>query len=243
VEARERLDRVASLLVGAGAAAPSEPGLPAVRRELALLLLDLGDAPAALAEAEMAVRDAPDDADAQLARGRALLELGRAAEAVAALRSARSLAAARADIANALGRALHLAGDAGAAVAAFEEALRLDPSLVAARDNLALARGTADRAAASQRDARVAAIFPGLALRDATWARGGRRAAEIVEVAPDGAAALAGLRVGDLILRIDGAAVPSAAALDAALRQTSAGRTVRLDLVRGEAPFSVELSR
>ena len=239
-EARTHLERAASLLLGAASSTVSDPAtLAAVRRELAFLLLEQGDAAAALVEAEAAVLAAPDDADAELARGRALYELDRSSDAVVALERARVLAPSRADLANAHGRALLLAGDRSRAVAAFEEAVRLDPSLGVARENLAAARA-ATGAAAGRTAAGASATFPGLALRDASWPSGGRRAAEIVSVEGGGAAAVAGLRVGDLVLRIDGAGVTSAAALDAALRQAR-DRETRLDVVRGDATFSVVL--
>jgi S1-C subfamily serine protease len=119
--------------------------------------------------------------------------------------------------------------------------VRLDPTLEAARENLALVQIDIERAASTEASARSSAIFPGFAIEDATWARDGRRAARIVEIAPSGAAAVAGLRPGDLILRANGAAVSSAATVDAMMRRASPGSAIRLDLVRGDAPFSVEL--
>jgi tetratricopeptide (TPR) repeat protein len=240
-EARTHLERAASLLIGSAGAAASDPAmLAAVRRELAFVLLEQGNAAAALVEAEAAALAAPGDADAELARGRALVELGRASEAVAAFERARAIAPNRADLANGLGRALMLAGDPSRAIAAFEDALRLDPSLEVARENRAAASAAASGGARASVVASAPSIFPGLVLRDATWPSGGRRAAEIVSVDERGAAALAGLRAGDLVLRIDGAGITSAAALDATLRQAR-DRATRLDLVRGDATFSVML--
>lgn len=136
-DARARLERVVSLLVSQSATTEAEPTLAVVRRELAFVLLEAGDPAAALESADEATREDPEHADAHLARGRALLETGRAGEAVAALERALELRPARGDIANTLGRAHHLAGDAPAAAVAFAEALRLDPTLEAARENLA----------------------------------------------------------------------------------------------------------
>lgn len=62
---------------------------------------------------------------------------------------------------------------------------------------------------------------------------------EVSAVRPGSAAAIAGLRAGDLITGVEGEAVPHVAALRSALRDKPAA--VRLDIARGGVPSTVDL--
>ncbi len=82
--------------------------------------------------------------------------------------------------------------------------------------------------------------FLGVSLQDPTFGRAGALVTEVVAGAP---ADLAGLREGDLIVAINGSAIPGSSELAARVRLSAPGSVVTIEVVRdGESrTFSVML--
>lgn len=71
----------------------------------------------------------------------------------------------------------------------------------------------------------ASAVVPTLGIRVVTYENGGAR---IIEIAPGGAAALIGMRIGDVINELDGKAVKNAMELIAMLKDEAPGSKVKL---------------
>jgi tetratricopeptide (TPR) repeat protein len=200
--------------------------------------------------------------------GLALLESGETTEAATQLERARALAPERADLANNLGKALFAAGRLEEAVEVFEAALALDGSSQTARENLEVARrsltgdgapparATTEEPRPSPEDRRAAppASEPGAPARlgatfaDVRHAGTGRDAIEVTAVEAGGLAERAGLRAGDLILRVAGQGVgavgfENAATIARRLSEVRSGDSIRLDLFRGQEALAVTIRR
>jgi Tfp pilus assembly protein PilF len=232
----------------------------------AAVLLEAGDHRGASEVARQALELQPTQVDALNALGLALLELGETAEAATRLERARALAPERADLANNLGKALYAAGRLEESVEAFQAALELAPDLVPARDNLELARRRleagddapgsstasappAQPTASAEPDATPSEPAEvGASLADVRHAGTGREAVEVTAVQLGGLAERAGLRAGDLILRVAGRGVGTRGVEDAAavrrlLSTLGPGESVRLDLFRGAEALAVTVTR
>jgi len=196
-----------------------------------------GDAVGAAAAAELAAGWRPQRADAWMLLGLARLAAGDAGAARESLERASALAPERADIAHNLGSAYLAERDLARAEAAFRRELELDPDAAEARD--LLARIEAQRAApapAPRRPAAPRAI--GARLSRVDYKALGIQGLLVEDLVAGGAAARAGLREGDLILRGDGRAFDSAEGLAG----YATGRTVRLDVLREGKPVELRLS-
>ncbi|HVS65159.1 MAG TPA: tetratricopeptide repeat protein [Thermoanaerobaculia bacterium] len=239
----------------------------------AALVLDDGQPRAAAELAREALSMDSGNVDALNVLGLALIQAGETAEAASHLERARALAPQRADIANNLGKALFAAGRMEEATEAFEAALELDPSLQTARENLEVARGSStvapgptspagdaspdvrrrsdeQQADAGRQESREQApvVRLGATFRDVRHAGTGRDAVEVLTVEPGGLAERAGLRVGDLVLRVGGAGIGALGLEDAAavvrrLSEIRPGEAIRLDLFRGQEALAVSIQR
>jgi tetratricopeptide (TPR) repeat protein len=111
---------------------------------LGYALLQIGRAPEAEQYLRLAIARRPDDSGAYSNLGNALQQLGRLDEALATYRLALAASggASHPHVHNDFGVALARAGQMGQAIAEFREAVRLDPSFVAAQQNLAKALQT-----------------------------------------------------------------------------------------------------
>jgi tetratricopeptide (TPR) repeat protein len=124
-----------------------KPALAGARRELAVALMQTGQA----SEAIRILETAGPDAATLNTLGEALLRSGRNGEAAAALRRALRLQDDLLEAQTNLGDALYRLGDVGGAIAALREAIRLSPGSAAANLNLGAildAQGDADQARA-----------------------------------------------------------------------------------------------
>jgi serine protease Do len=81
----------------------------------------------------------------------------------------------------------------------------------------------------------TAALAAGLGL-------GQDRGVVLSDVRPDGPAARAGLRPGDLVLTLDGKPMENARQLEVNLYQRPAGQSVTLEVLRGTAPLTVRVT-
>jgi predicted O-linked N-acetylglucosamine transferase (SPINDLY family) len=105
---------------------------PAMRIALAAALLDAGDAPRALAEAERAARECPSDAQAAFVLGNVRAALGRHADAAEAFAAATAIDPGFAQAHHNRALALDETGRTDDAIAACDAALAADPALLPA---------------------------------------------------------------------------------------------------------------
>ncbi len=199
-----------------------------------------GDHPEALEAAGTAVSLGPENAGAWSALGRARLAGGEAGPAVAAFERAARLDPGSPERADELGAAQLASGQVAAAEASFVRALTLDPDYAPAREHLAAARGRlgAGRSAAVSPSAparRAKPVKPkqiGLKFADLEYEKLRLRGALVKEVAKKSPAARAGLRKGDLVLRVDDYGVESAKDFFAYLKRNPPAGELSLELLR-----------
>jgi len=179
------------------------------------ILRQRGDSAGAAAAAERAVALDQEGVDGWMLLGLARLDAGDAAGARAALERARALAPGRADVAHNLGTACLVQRDWTAAETAFRAALELDPADADARKVLDQIAAQRAAAAAAQKPARGRPAPPalGATLVRVDYAPLGIEGLRVEAITAGGAAARAGLAVGDLVLRVDGKPAESAEAL------------------------------
>ncbi len=200
------------------------------------------DGAGAAAAAERATQWRPDRADGWMLLGLARLAQADNAGARAALERAAAIAPQRADIAHNLGTVYLEEKDLARAAAAFRRVAELDPNAAEARE--VLARIEAQIAAqappppADSRRAGPRAV--GARLSAVDYKPLGIRGLLVEEVAAGGAAARAGLAVGDLVLRADDRPVESVEALERAVRES--GRALPLAVLRQGKPLEIRLS-
>jgi len=222
-----------------------EAGLAA--RLLAEVRLEQGDAAGAAAAAAEATALDPEGADGWALLGLARLRAGDAAAALEPLERASALAPGRADVAHNLGTARLALGRLDEAAAAYRAALTLDPALAESAATLAAIeeRQRAAAAAAADPRNRPAGGAPavearlGAALEGALVAGSGQRGLRVASLAPRGAAARAGLVVGDLLLTVEGRPIGSPEGL---LRLLEPGRPLRLGVQRGAERLTLLLA-
>jgi Flp pilus assembly protein TadD len=120
-----------------------DPSSAAVRDALGYLLVRKSAFPEAVTHLMEAVRLRPDAAASHASLAYALREVGRLDDSIAACRRALQFPenATLAGVRNNFGITLAMAGRAPEARAEFREALRLDPNLTSARENLARVGG------------------------------------------------------------------------------------------------------
>jgi C-terminal processing protease CtpA/Prc len=176
-----------------------------------------------------------------------LLGLARLAQADnagarAALERAAAIAPQRADIAHNLGTVYLEQKDLTRAAAAFRRVTELDPNAVEAREVLAkIETQIAAQAPPPTPDSRRApARAVGARLTAVDYKPLGIRGLLVEEVVAGGAAARAGLAVGDLVLRADGRPVENVESLERAVRD--GGRSVELAVLRQGKPLEIRLS-
>ncbi len=199
-----------------------------------------GDHSEALEAAGTAVSLGPENAGAWSALGRARLAGGEAGPAVAAFERAARLDPGSPERADELGAAQLASGQVAAAEASFVRALTLDPDYAPAREHLAAARGRlgAGRSAAVSPSAparRAKPVKPkqiGLKFADLEYEKLRLRGALVKEVAKKSPAARAGLRKGDLVLRVDDYGVESAKDFFAYLKRNPPAGELSLELLR-----------
>lgn len=204
------------------------------------VLRERSDAAGAAEAAGRVVALRADHVDGWMLLGLARHDLGDAAGAREALERARLLAPRRADVAQNLGSILLAQRDLAAAETAFRAVLELDPGNVEVRG--VLDRLVAQRTAPvpSGRGAgRRAPPQLGAKLSVADYAPLGIQGLVVDSVVPDGAAADAGLLVGDLILRVDGKPPGSSEGLRS--RAVARKEGVVLDLLRSGKPVQIRL--
>ncbi len=197
--------------------------------------------------------DLGEDANAWYFLGLAHSALGDQAQAIEALQRSLALDPNRADTANNLGDAFFALERYDEAVAAFEQALAIDPNFQLAQSNLEVARASvaqsqqASRKSSKRRRGRSTSPPPppqppiGVTLSDDRDEGTGLRAVRVNVVQTGSRADVSGLRVNDLILRIDGTPVPSADELAERLATLRGGDSVILDLIREGSPLRLEL--
>ncbi len=199
------------------------------------------------AAAERSVKLDPGAADGWMLLGVARLDAGDATGAHEALARARQIAPARADVAHDLGTACLAEHDYSCAEAAFRSAVELDPSNADAKtllDRLVARREAAEAAAAAgdkKKHGGARRPPPGIdaALSNVEYAQVGIKGLRVDAVAAGGVSERAGLRVGDLVLRVDGKPATSAAELLSRVRARRAG--VELDVLRSGKPLQIRL--
>lgn len=194
---------------------------PVAARLLAEVLRERGDHAGSAAAARELLALVPDDPDGWLYVGLAELARNDATAAIAAFERARQAAPGRADIAHNVGTAYLAALDYERAEAALRAALELDPAAAdtrAALDQI-VARAAAPPGTRHELGARFSlGDYPDL----------GIRGLRVDAVAPGSAAARAGLRIGDLVLRAAGREVADVAALNRLIGERRGATTLAI---------------
>jgi tetratricopeptide (TPR) repeat protein len=199
----------------------------------------------AAAAAGRAVEMDASNVDGWMLLGVARLDAGDAAGAHEALAHARQIAPSRADVAHDLGSACLAEHDYACAETAFRSAVELNPANADAKsllDRLVARREAAEAAAAAaNQHGRSRRPPPGIdaALTSVDYAPLGIRGLRVDAVAAGGVSERAGLRVGDLVLRVDGKPATTAEQLVSRVRSRRAG--VLLDVLRSGKPVQVRL--
>lgn len=210
---------------------------------LALVLGDLGRAPEAVEMARRALAWNQRSVEAWTYLGLAQKALGDLPAARSSLEQAIALDPSRAETAYNLGTVALAAGDRLSAREYFLRALELRPGFAAAREILDRLESGQLPAAAAAPAGKGAAARGGLGatLAEASYQEIGLRGLAVRAVDPGGAAARAGLQVGDLLLRADGRALAKPQELVDLVRTAPRGQVVALDLLRAGRPLRVSL--
>lgn len=193
-------------------------------RALALLLYESNDDAGAAAEARRAVVWDPNDPLSLTYLALAEQRRGDLAAAIAAFERAAEADSKRPEAFNYLGSAYFQALRYLEAATAFERALNLRPGFVEASENLDLAR---------KRQAELDNIEKTLGLKVTRVAEpGSTKGLRAEGVTPESAAARAGMLVGDLLTRIEGAPVETPADLNGYLTRTPPPRALAAEWLR-----------
>ncbi|MDA8018175.1 MAG: tetratricopeptide repeat protein [Thermoanaerobaculia bacterium] len=233
--------------------------------ELAVVQYRLRDLRATLRAADRALELRSDSVDALIYRALALEALGDLEPAQEALETARTLAPTRGMIFLNLGNVLFRLGDWDGAETAFERALELDPDEPTARQNLDQLRDARRRGAVPQRQSGRSAsrqtqgrqspppsqgraavssirhVDLGIEFSDVDYSSLGLQGAMIERVRAGSVAGRAGLRDGDLMLRLDGEAVSGEDDFSRRLGRKPAGSRVEVTLLRDNRPLTLTL--
>lgn len=237
--------------------------------ELAVVQFRLRDLRATLRAADQVLEYQPNSVDALIYRALAQEALGDLESALEALESARILAPTRGMIFLNLGTVLQRLGDWDGAEEAFERALELDPNDARARQNLDQLRDARRRGAVPQRQSptrrstsgastrpspssgtsradavdtpTARTVDAGIVFSDVDYSSLGLQGAMIDRVRPGSAASRAGLRDGDLLLRLDGESVADGGDFSRRLGAKRSGSRVEVALLRDNRPLTVEL--
>lgn len=164
----------------------------------------------------------PQDVDGWVDLGQAQLATGDVPSARDSFEKAFGLDPARPEISNNLGSAYYRLGDFEKSADAFQRALAMRKDYLAAQDNLALAK---------RRLAELEALDRRLGLVVDSTA-GQPAGVHVAQVKPQSAAARAELQPGDVIVRVEGTAVASAAELHGFLDVQPPPRSLSIELLR-----------
>ena len=226
--------------------------------QLATLYYLSGDYHGTRRQAERVTQWLPDRANGWVYLGLAEQSLGDLDGAREHLEAALRLAPTRPDIHNSLGSVHFERGEYDAAEKAFLRALELDPSMAGAQTNLqALRQVQSGRAVAGRRpasrptagtgrpDPPPTASGPadlGWHVSDVEYASLNLQGVLIDSVRPGSAAAKAGLKADDLLLKMDGRTITGVAELRNYTASLRSGRTLELELLRNNRPVSIALT-
>jgi Tfp pilus assembly protein PilF len=216
---------------------------------LAVVRFEQGDVAGAAAAAAQAIAWRPEDLEAWVYQGLAQQLQGDPAAARESFRRAILIDPTRAELHNNLGTALVSLDDLEGAAAAFRQALALRPGFAEAQANLdevtsRLAAGLpvgqrpvveVERASGARPERRPRPLGARFGREDAS--PGATRGARITSVQGGSPAALAGLRVGDLVLAVDGKPIQDAQQLLTYIGRLESGRdAIELDILRDGKP-------
>lgn len=220
-----------------------DPGNRAGDAETAALLLAEvrlagGDILGAAAAASLATQFSPERPDGWVLLGLARLRADDPGGAAEALSQAAALAPDRADILHNLGSALLAKRDLVGAEAAFRRVLEIEPASAEAAAIVARLEAQKSPPATERRGAQPPAL--GAQLKEVDYPALGLRGLLVEQVAAGSPAARGGLQVGDLVLRADGAAVTTPAALASAF--AAARRELRLEILRQGRQLELRLN-
>jgi len=212
---------------------------------LALTLIDLGRATEAVEMARRALAWNERSVEAWSYLGLAQKALGDLPAARTSLERAVALDPMRAETAYNLGSVVLAAGDQLSAREYFLRALELRPGFPAAREILERLESGQIPAATAGPPGRGAAARArgglGATLAEASYEEIGLRGLAVRAVEPEGAAARAGLAIGDLLLRADGRSLTKAPELTDLVRSAPRGQVIALDILRGGRPLRLSL--